>query len=296
MIPSKENADISNGAVAALTLGNSLPLMSLNDSGASPRKRTPLRPTMLPLLGRCLRSTAQSPCILRSASLRPPILPSRPLISQQLRFKGMVTKRKKRKGKPVEKERDRRERLKVKVQKELERKRKKIEEKRIARKAVFRLPPHEERPDAVPLGTALAVLRGWQAKAGIFVRGTAYKWAGETKVVAVVRVAKNSNQPRKLQGKVQFPFPVVLGEGTQRSSGRGGKVVKKEEKKRRRMVILDESESVEDAENAGMMVGRKADLDQVPITPCRAKAIASCVGWVLIADCYNGPRRQASCL
>jgi len=33
------------------------------------------------------------------------------------------------------------------------------------------------------------------------------------------------------------------------------------------MVILDEGENVQDAQKAGMMIGRRADLDEVRLSP-----------------------------
>ena len=220
---------------------------------------------MLPLLGRCLRLAPQFPPLVLNPTLHRPFLPLLTHQRHQLRFKGMVQKRKKRKGnaKPTESENAKRLRLKLKTQKELDKKRKRAEERVLARKTAFRLRPYEPRPDALPLGTALAVLRGWQAKAGIFVRSTAFRWARETKVVALVRVARNSAQPRQLRGIVQYPFPVVSVGGTAERGGRTGGLRDKEKKKKRMMVILDEGESLEDAQKAGMMVGRRADLDDV---------------------------------
>jgi hypothetical protein len=179
----------------------------------------------------------------------------------------MIRKRKKNKGgKPAETKNKRMLRLKAKAEKELDKKRKKAEARELALKAAFRLAPHEPRPDGVPLGTALGLLRGWHAKAGIFVRGTAFQWAGETKVVALVRVVRNAGQVRPLRGKVQFPFPVVFGEGQRRRTGDGDKAEKK--KKKRMMVILAEGESVEQAEKAGFIVGTKDNLDEVMSALC----------------------------
>jgi len=235
---------------------------------------------MLPLLGRCLRLAPQFPPLVLNPTLHRPFLPLLTHQRHQLRFKGMVQKRKKRKGnaKPTESENAKRLRLKLKTQKELDKKRKRAEERVLARKTAFRLRPYEPRPDALPLGTALAVLRGWQAKAGIFVRSTAFRWAGETKVVALVRVARNSAQPRQLRGILQFPFPVVSVGGTAERGGRteGAREKEKNNKKKRMMVILDEGENVEDAQKAGMMVGRRADLDDVRHCPSLVSLLDFC--------------------
>lgn len=219
---------------------------------------------MLPLLGRCLRvSTPRIPSILQSPSLR---RPPPPLLATQQRWGTMIRKRKKNKGgKPAETKNKRMLRLKGKAEKELDKKRKKAEARELALKSAFRLAPHEPRPDGLPLGTALALLRGWHAKAGIFVRGTAFQWAGETKVVALVRVVRNAAQVRPLRGKVQFPFPVVFGEGQRRRKEDGDKA---EKKKKRMMVILAEGESVEQAEKAGFIVGTKDNLDEVMSALC----------------------------
>jgi hypothetical protein len=219
---------------------------------------------MLPLLGRCLRlSTPLLPSILQPPLLRR--LPLRlPLLTPPLRCAGnMIRARKKRKkkAKPAETKNKRMLRLKAKAEKELDKKRKRAEARLAAQKAAFRLPAHEPRPDGVPLGTALGLLRGWHGKAGIFVRGTAFQWAGETKVVALVRVARNAAQVKPLRGKVQFPFPVVFGEGQKRRDGGGDKIEK--QKKKKVMVILAEEESVEEAKKAGFIVGTKDNLDEV---------------------------------
>jgi hypothetical protein len=222
---------------------------------------------MLPLLGRCLRlPTPRLPSILQSPSLRRLPLPA-PLLAPHQRSAGtMIRKRKRTKdGKTIETKNMRMLRLKAKAEKELEKRRKKVEARELASKMAFRLAPHEPRPDGVPLGTALGLLRGWYGKAGIFVRGTAFQWAGETKVVALVRVVRNAGQVRQLRGKVQFPFPVVFGEGQKRR--KVGEV--KQEKQKRVMVILGEAESVEEAEKAGFIVGTKDNLNEVrPLSLC----------------------------
>jgi hypothetical protein len=161
--------------------------------------------------------------------------------------------RKKKKKNPndfVEKESAKRLRLKLKAQKELDKKRKKLEKETAARLAQFKLPPHMPRPDAVPFGTAMRILRGWGAKSEIFVRSTASRWVGETKVVAMVRVVPNDHQRRGFKGRVQFPHPVVFGK-------------KKKEEKKVRIAVVVEGEEAEEAGKAGMIVGGKEYLEKV---------------------------------
>jgi ribosomal protein L1 len=103
------------------------------------------------------------------------------------------------------------------------------------------------------------LLRGWSAKQQIFVQSSAARWAGNTKVVAMVRVVPNDHHPRGIKGKVKFPHPIVSGS--------------KEGKKERIAVILSGDEGFEEAKAAGMIVGDKDYLDKVRsfsvMTDCR---------------------------
>ena len=161
---------------------------------------------MLPIRGRCLRRIQGPSSLLLTPIHRPPLITT----VESIRHGTQVRKRKKKSGEFVEKEADKRLRLKRKFEKELDKKRQKIEKAKAARLALFKLPPHKPRPDAVPFGTAMTILRGWGAKSEIFVRSKAARWAGETKVVAMVRVVPNDHHPRGIKGLVQFPHPVVL--------------------------------------------------------------------------------------
>jgi hypothetical protein len=134
------------------------------------------------------------------------------------------------------------------MQKELDKKRKKHERAEASRKAQFRLAPHEPRPDSVPYGMAMRVLRGWHARQGIFVRSTAANWTEETKVVAAVKVVPNDHNPRAIKGKVKFPHPVVLS---------------KNEGKKQRIAAIAEGEEAEAAKAAGMIVGGKEYIEEV---------------------------------
>jgi hypothetical protein len=196
---------------------------------------------MFPLRRLCLR-THNSSILLLSI---PPISPVRPL---QIRTATTKRKKKSKSGEFQEKDADRRLRLKRKLEKELDKKRKRHERTEAARKAQFRLPPHEPRPDSVPFGTAMGVLRGWHARQGIFVRSRAASWTGETKVIAAVRVVPNDHNPRGLKGKVKFPHPVVF------SSKEG---------KKERIAAIVEKDEVDAARAAGMIVGGKEYLDEV---------------------------------
>lgn len=200
---------------------------------------------MLPSRGRCLRRIVASPVLLTPIH-RPPLITA----LESIRHGTQVRKRKKKSGEFVEKEADKRLRLKRKFEKELDKKRQKIEKIKAARLSLFKLPPHKPRPDAVPFGTAMQILRGWGAKSEIFVRCKAARWAGETEVVAMVRVVPNDHNPRGIKGKVQFPHPVVLRkrDGT---------------KKERIAVILEGEEGSSEARKAGMIVGGKEYLDKV---------------------------------
>lgn len=175
------------------------------------------------------------------------------IIFQSIRHKATVRKKKKGSSEFQEKDADRRLRLKRKFLKEQDKKRQKIEKLKAAQLAVFKLPPHSPRPDAIPFGTAMRLLRAWGIKSEIFVRSTSSRWSGETKVVAAVRVVPNDHHPKGIKGKVKFPFPVVLGEGTK----------KKKVKKERIVVILEGEEGVEEARKAGMIVAGKDYLDKV---------------------------------
>lgn len=161
-----------------------------------------------------------------------------------------TTKRKKKvgKGEFVEKESERRLRLKRKREKEMAIKRKKYEKVLAQKRAQFKLAPHTPRPDSVPYGTAMALLRGWGAKQSLFVRSAAASWAPETKIVAMVRVVPNDHNPRGIKGRVQFPHPVV-------SSNK--------ESKKERVAVIAVGDKVEEAKKAGMIVGGKEYLDQV---------------------------------
>jgi len=198
---------------------------------------------MIPLRRLCLRTRTSSTIFAH------PIPPPTPL-SLPIQIRTATTKRKKKvkPGEYVEKDAVRRLRLKRKAEKELEKKRKKFEKAQAARKALFRLPPHEPRPDSIPFGTAMRILRGWHARQAIFVRGSAASWTPETKVVAAVRVVPNEHNPRGLKGKVQFPHPVVF-------SSKDGK--------KERIAAIAEGEESEAAKAAGMIVGGKEYLEEV---------------------------------
>jgi hypothetical protein len=200
---------------------------------------------MIPIRRICLR--LQRPSILTS-SIHPPN-PFPPITIQSVRHATTKRKKKVKSGEFNEKDADRRLRLKRKREKELEKKRKKYEKSEAARKALFRLPPHTPRPDAIPFGTAMQLLRGWSAKQQIFVQSSAARWKGETKVVAMVRVVPNDHHPRGVKGKVKFPHPVVSGS--------------KEGKKERIAVILDDEGAQDEAQAAGMIVGGKEYLEKV---------------------------------
>lgn len=159
-----------------------------------------------------------------------------------------MRKKKKKSGVFVEKDHVRRLRLKRKAEKELDKKRQRLAKEEATRRAQFRLPRHIPRPDAIPFGTAMKVLRGWGAKQEIFVRSTAARWTGETKVVAMVRVVPNNHNPKPIRGRVKFPFPVVVGKGA---------------KKERIAAIVEEGEEIEMAKKAGMITGGREYLDQV---------------------------------
>ena len=203
---------------------------------------------MLPFRGRCPQIIPRpSSLFLAQTYLHtPPILP----IFVSVRHKATIRKKKKKSGEFVEKDADRRLRLKRKFIKEQDKKRQKIEKEKALKQAQFKLPPHAPRPDAVPFGTAMRLLRSWLAKPQIFVRSTAHRWVGETKVVAAVRIVPNDHNPRGIKAKVQFPHPVVFGKKD------GGK-------KERVAVILEGGEGAEEARKAGMIVGGKEYLEKV---------------------------------
>jgi hypothetical protein len=201
---------------------------------------------MLPIRGKCLRRIPIPSSLLLTPIHRPTLIAT----AESIRHGTQVRKRKKKSGEFVEKEADKRLRLKRKFEKELDKKRQKVEKAKATRLALFKLPPHKPRPDAVPFGTAMQLLRGWGAKSEIFVRCKAARWTGETKVVAMVRVVPNDHNPRGIKGKVQFPHPVVL----QKKEGA---------KKERIAVILEGEEGSEEARKAGMIIGGKDYLDKV---------------------------------
>jgi len=157
-------------------------------------------------------------------------------------------KKKAKSGESTEKESVRRLRLKRKAEKEKEKKRRKLAKEAAIRRAKFRLPPYKPRPDAIPFGTAMQILRGWGAKQGIFVRSTAARWAGETKVMAMVRVVPNDHHPRMIKGRVEFPHPPVL---------------KVKEGKKERVAIIVEEDKTEEAKKSGMIVGGEGYLENV---------------------------------
>jgi hypothetical protein len=161
-------------------------------------------------------------------------------------------------------------REKAKLKKALDLKRKKHEKALAAQKALFRLPPHEPRPDAIPFGTAMFLLRGLSAKQQIFVRSRAAGWTGETKVVAMVRVVPNDHHPRGIKGRVKFPRPVV----TATTSG-----------KKERIAAIVEGEQADVAKKAGMIVGGKEYLDKVTVRG---------YNWLTLQDCENGQRESTS--
>lgn len=183
--------------------------------------------------------------------------------SQTIVHKTTVRKKKNKSGEVSEKDSVKRLRLKRKVEKEKEKKRRRLEKEAAERKARFRLPPLLPRPDAVPFGTALRILRGWGVKQSIFVRSIASRWAGETKVVALVRVVPNEHNPKPIRGRVVFPHPPVL---------------KTKEGKKERIAIIVEEEKNEEATKAGMIVGGEAYLEKV--CHCRER--------FLIKDCKVG--------
>jgi hypothetical protein len=185
-----------------------------------------------------------------SSSIFTPIIPRpNPISLPIITIRNKTTKRKKKvkKGDHIEKDADRRLRLKRKLEKELEKKRKKYEKSLAQQRSQFRLPPHTPRPDAIPIGSALHVLRGLHSKQGIFVRSVASSWMAETKIVAMVRMVPNDHSPRGVKGRVKFPHPVVVG-------GVGGK--------KERIAVVVEGEGGE-AKRAGMIVGGKEYLEQV---------------------------------
>ena len=192
-----------------------------------------------------LRATCRT--IARPSILLPKLAPQVNLFPNQLvRHK---TSKRKRKLKPgEEKAADRRLRLKKQFKKDMEKKRFNHEKRVAADRAKFRLPPHEPRPDAVPFGTAIRLLRGWLAPADIFVRSKAAPWAPETMVIAMVRVVPNDNNPRTLRGRVKFPHPVVD---------------KSKEGKKERIVAIAEGAAADQARQAGMVVGGQDYLDKV---------------------------------
>jgi hypothetical protein len=202
---------------------------------------------MLPFRGRCLRLHRQSTLLL--SPLPPPTSLFLPAV-QIVRQKATIRKKKKKSGEFQEKESVKRLRLKRKLLKEQDKKLKKIEKLKASKLAEFKLPPHQPRPDAIPFGTAMRLLRAWGAKGEIFVRSRTARWAGETKVVAMVRVVPNDHSPRGIKGLVQFPHPVVFGK-------------KDGAKKERIAVILDSGEGSEEAKKAGMVVGGKEYLEKV---------------------------------
>jgi hypothetical protein len=165
-----------------------------------------------------------------------------------VRHKGSKRKKKLQPGEVRETAQEKRLRLRRKLDKELDKKRKKHEKLEAQLRARFRLPLYTARPDAVPFGSAIGLLRGWGAKQEIFVRSSAASWAGETKVVAMVRIVPNDHNPRGLKGRVKFPHPVVF----------GGTKGKKE-----RIAVIAEGDGVEEAKKAGMIVGGKDYLEKV---------------------------------
>jgi hypothetical protein len=207
---------------------------------------------MLPLTRICIRTCPrilQTSSILQNSSRLISIPLSR--LPQSVRHKSTGKRKKKLPPgvKYVEKESQQRLRLKLKGIKDREIKRKKYERLVAAQKAAFKLPPHEPRPDAIPFGTAMFLLRGWSAKQEIFVRSRAASWTPETKVVAMVRVVPNDHHPRGIKGRVKFPFPVVGGS---------------KESKKERIVAIVEGEQEAAAKQAGMIVGGKEYLEKVP--------------------------------
>ena len=164
-----------------------------------------------------------------------------------------MRKKKKNTQEFVEKPAAKRLRLKLKRIKEQDIKRKKIEKQLAAAKARFRLTPYWPRPDAVPFGSAMRLLRAMHGKQEIFVRSTAARWIGETRVVAMVKVVPNSNTPKVIRGKVELPHGVSEGRG--KNGGR-----KKEE---RVAIIVEGEEEAEKAKEAGMIHGGKEYLEKV---------------------------------
>ena len=157
-------------------------------------------------------------------------------------------RKKKAKAQKPEKEHVRRLREKMKFLKELAKKREKFAAAERERKARFRLPPHQPRPDAIPFATAMRILRVWNCKADIFVRSTIARWSGETRVIAMVRVVPNCHQPKGLKGNLELPHPVASA---------------KKEKKKETIAVISEQEKAEEARKAGMIVGGPEYLEQV---------------------------------
>jgi hypothetical protein len=157
--------------------------------------------------------------------------------------------RKQKKGSSVFVEKDsvRRRREKLKLQKEIERRRRNHESRKATERAKFRLRPFLPRPDAVPFGTAMQLLRGMAVKQEIFVRSVTNRWKGETKVVAQIRVVPNAHSVKPLKGIVQFPYPVVF---------------KKKDKSERIAVIVGDKD-LENAKKAGMIPKGKEYIEEV---------------------------------
>jgi hypothetical protein len=139
-----------------------------------------------------------------------------------------------------------REREKAKLAKERKRKREKYEKLKAALAAKFKLPPHQPRPDAIPFGTAMNLLRGWGAKHEIFVSDS-NEQNTQTKVFAMIRAVPNDHNPRAIRGVVPLPHPVVAAEVDEKKLA----------------VIMEEGEDTEPAKNAGMIVGGHEYLQQV---------------------------------
>jgi hypothetical protein len=187
------------------------------------------------------------------------MLPVRPLclrpapypLVQFLRHGSTKRKAKRGKNEAVESVANRRLRAKRKLEKELDKRRKRYEKLLSAQKAKFSFPEYKLRPDVLPFGTGMGVLRGLAAREGIFVRSWGSRFLGERKVVATVRIVPNEKVVKPLKGRVKFPHPVVKGSG------------KEAKKKQRIAVIVEDPEQIEAAKRAEMTIGGKDYVEKV---------------------------------
>jgi len=203
----------------------------------------PIPPQSFFLLNQSVRNAANKKTKLKNKAATDKPKPYTPKLRRRTR---------ERLAKAAETPREYRERMKAKAKKESDKRRQVIERKEAAFKGRFRLPYQKKRPDAVPFGTAMQLLRGWSNKGEIFVRSKASRWLGETKVIAKVKVVPNDHNPRGITGRVQFPHPVVAGKA-------GGS----EQRKEKITVIMFEGEDETPAKNVGMEVRGRRFLENV---------------------------------